>query len=161
VFLAVAEERSFTKAAARLGLSQSMLSQIVRRMEERLGVKLLTGTTRNVAPTGAGEQLIATLRRVDGRLIFDNVPIALQAAADGFGLACLSLDTSSTILTAGRCPQHSDWSSTPCVFVPEPQRKAAGFGRKTNRQNRTKRFSSIPRLVQIGPPQFPLVATRM
>jgi len=61
-FLAVAEERSFTKAAARLAMSQSMLSQIVRRIEERLGVKLLTRTTRNVSPTEAGEQLIATLR---------------------------------------------------------------------------------------------------
>jgi DNA-binding transcriptional LysR family regulator len=61
-FLAVAEERSFTRAAAQLSVSQSMLSQIVRRIEERLGVKLLTRTTRNVTPTDAGEHLIATLR---------------------------------------------------------------------------------------------------
>jgi len=61
VFLAVAEARSFTRAAAKLGLSQSALSQIVRRLEERLGMRLLTRTTRSVAPTEAGERLIDTL----------------------------------------------------------------------------------------------------
>jgi DNA-binding transcriptional LysR family regulator len=71
-FLAVAEERSFTRAAARLGTSQSSLSHTVRRLEERLGVRLLTRTTRNVAPTSAGEQLADTLRPsiddIEGRL---------------------------------------------------------------------------------------------
>lgn len=57
-FLAVARERSFTRAAARLGTSQSALSHTVRRLEERLGVRLLTRTTRSVAPTEAGERLI-------------------------------------------------------------------------------------------------------
>ncbi|MBY5809621.1 LysR family transcriptional regulator [Rhizobium leguminosarum] len=61
-FLAVAEERSFTRAAARLGQSQSSLSQTVRRLEERLGMRLLTRTTRSVAPTQAGTQLIETLK---------------------------------------------------------------------------------------------------
>ena len=61
-FLAVAEERSFTRAAARLGTSQSALSHVVRRLEERLDMRLLTRTTRNVAPTDIGEQLIETLR---------------------------------------------------------------------------------------------------
>lgn len=60
-FVVVAEERSFTKAAARLGMAQSALSQIVRRIEERLGMRLLSRTTRSVAPTEAGERLIATL----------------------------------------------------------------------------------------------------
>ena len=60
-FLVVAEERSFTKAAQRLSMAQSGLSQIVRRIEERLGVRLLSRTTRSVAPTEAGERLIATL----------------------------------------------------------------------------------------------------
>ena len=60
-FLAVAEERSFTRAAARLGMSQSALSQIMRRLEERLGVRLLTRTTRSVAPTEAGERVLETL----------------------------------------------------------------------------------------------------
>lgn len=57
----VAEERSFTKAAIRLGVAQSALSQIVRRTEERLGLRLLSRTTRSVAPTEAGERLLRTL----------------------------------------------------------------------------------------------------
>lgn len=61
-FLAVYEERSFTRAAARLGTSQSSLSHTVKRLEERLDLRLLTRTTRNVSPTPAGEQLAATLR---------------------------------------------------------------------------------------------------
>ena len=60
-FVVVAEERSFTKAAQRLGMAQSALSQIVRRIEERLRVRLLSRTTRSVAPTEAGERLIGTL----------------------------------------------------------------------------------------------------
>ncbi|WP_127090545.1 LysR family transcriptional regulator [Aquabacter cavernae] len=61
-FLIVSEERSFTRAAARLGTSQSALSHTVRRLETRLGVRLLTRTTRSVAPTEAGERLLGTLR---------------------------------------------------------------------------------------------------
>src|SRR5258708_450388 len=60
-FLAVARERSFTKAAAKLGISQSALSQIVRGLEERLGLRLLNRTTRSVAPTQAGERLLKTI----------------------------------------------------------------------------------------------------
>ncbi|MEW5289875.1 LysR family transcriptional regulator [Erwinia papayae] len=61
-FLVVAEERSFTRAAARLSTSQPSLSQTVRRLEEKLGVLLLVRTTRNVSVTEAGEQLVNTLR---------------------------------------------------------------------------------------------------
>src|SRR4051795_10660823 len=60
-FLAVARERSFTKAAAKLGVSQSALSHTVRGLEARLGVRLLTRTTRSVAPTEAGERLLRTV----------------------------------------------------------------------------------------------------
>lgn len=60
-FVVVAEERSFTRAAGKLGLSQSALSQIVRRLEARLGVRLLARTTRSVAPTQAGERLVQKL----------------------------------------------------------------------------------------------------
>jgi len=60
-FLVVAEERSFTRAAVRLGMSQSSLSQIVRKLEARLGLRLLSRTTRSVAPTEAGDRLIGTL----------------------------------------------------------------------------------------------------
>jgi DNA-binding transcriptional LysR family regulator len=61
VFLAVAQELSFTKAAAKLGVSQSALSHTMRGLEERLGVRLLTRTTRNVAPTEAGERLLRSI----------------------------------------------------------------------------------------------------
>jgi len=61
-FLAVAEERSFTRAAKRLRVSQSALSHAIRGLEEQIGVRLLARTTRSVAPTDAGEQLIASLR---------------------------------------------------------------------------------------------------
>lgn len=60
-FVVVAEERNFTRAALKLGLSQSALSGIVRRLEERLGVRLLARTSRSVAPTEAGERLVRTL----------------------------------------------------------------------------------------------------
>ncbi len=60
--LAVAEEKSFTRAAKRLGVSPSAVSHALRGLEERLGVRLLARTTRSVAPTEAGEQLLARLR---------------------------------------------------------------------------------------------------
>ena len=59
--VAVAEERSFTQAAKKLGVSQSALSQTIRNLEDRVGVRLLTRTTRSVAPTEAGERLIRTV----------------------------------------------------------------------------------------------------
>lgn len=59
-FVMVAREESFTKAAVKLGVSQSALSQTVRGLEERLGLRLLTRTTRRVSPTAAGERLLQT-----------------------------------------------------------------------------------------------------
>jgi DNA-binding transcriptional LysR family regulator len=59
-FLAVARERSFTRAAAKLGVSRSALSHTLRGLEARLGLRLLTRTTRSVAPTAAGERLLET-----------------------------------------------------------------------------------------------------
>lgn len=60
-FLAVAEERSFTRAAAKLGITQSTLSHTIKRLETRMGIRLLTRTTRSVAPTDAGERLRLSL----------------------------------------------------------------------------------------------------
>lgn len=60
-FAAVGRERSFTRAAAKLGISQSALSQTIRHLETRLGVRLLTRTTRSVAPTEAGERLLGVI----------------------------------------------------------------------------------------------------
>ena len=62
MFLAIAEERSFTKAAGKLGISQSALSHSMRRLEAKLGPRLLARTTRGLEPTEAGERLIETLR---------------------------------------------------------------------------------------------------
>src|SRR5437016_14232213 len=61
-FLAVAEERSFTRAARRLGVSPSAMSHTIRGLEEDIGVRLLSRTTRSVAPTEAGERLLTRLR---------------------------------------------------------------------------------------------------
>ncbi|WJS99258.1 LysR family transcriptional regulator [Novosphingobium humi] len=60
-FLVVSEERSFTRAAAKLGVSQSALSHTMRRLEAKMGVRLLTRTTRSVSPTEAGERLVAVI----------------------------------------------------------------------------------------------------
>src|SRR5271157_3423771 len=59
--LAIGQERSFTRAAAKLGVSQSALSHTIRGLEERLGVRLLTRTTRSVSPTEAGDRLLRTV----------------------------------------------------------------------------------------------------
>lgn len=61
VFAAIAADRSFTRAARRLGVTQSALSQTMKRLEDQLGFRLLARTTRSVAPTAAGERLLATL----------------------------------------------------------------------------------------------------
>src|SRR5262245_50104649 len=60
-FLVVARERSFTRAAAKIGISQSALSHTIRGLEEKLGVRLLTRTTRSVSPTDAGQRLLETV----------------------------------------------------------------------------------------------------
>src|ERR687883_458840 len=76
-FVAVARERSFTNAAAKLGVSQSVLSHTIRELEERLGVRLLTRTTRSVSPTKAGERL---LRSIGPR--FDEIEAELDALSE-------------------------------------------------------------------------------
>src|ERR1700726_3302968 len=76
-FLAVARERSFTRAAAQLGLSPSALSHTIRGLEERLGLRLLARTTRSVAPTEAGERL---LRSVGPR--FEEIGAELAALSE-------------------------------------------------------------------------------
>jgi DNA-binding transcriptional LysR family regulator len=76
-FVTVAKERSFTRAAARLGLSQSALSHTLRGLEERLGLRLLTRTTRSVAPTEAGDRLL----RVAGPRL-DEIATEMAALSD-------------------------------------------------------------------------------
>ncbi|HKT29436.1 LysR family transcriptional regulator [Dyella sp.] len=73
-FVVVAREGSFTRAAAQLGLTQSALSQSIRSLEERLGIRLLTRTTRSVSPTEAGERLLQTIGQR-----FDEIEAELDA----------------------------------------------------------------------------------
>src|ERR671924_852618 len=76
-FLAVAREEIFTRAAAKLGVSQSALSHTIRGLEERLGLRLLTRTTRSVSPTEAGERL---LQKVGHR--FEEIEAELEALTE-------------------------------------------------------------------------------
>ncbi|MGC4029970.1 MAG: LysR family transcriptional regulator [Steroidobacteraceae bacterium] len=73
-FATVARELSFTRAASQLGMTQSSLSHAIRRLEGRLGLRLLSRTTRSVAPTEAGERLLRTLRPA-----FDGIDAELQS----------------------------------------------------------------------------------
>ena len=96
-FLAVARARSFTRAAAKLGLSQSALSHTIRGLEEQLGLRLLTRTTRRVEPTDAGERL---LRTVGPR--FDEIDAELAALSE------LREKPAGTIrITAGEHPAYA------------------------------------------------------
>src|SRR5207244_12355702 len=76
-FLAVARERSFTRAAAKLGVSQSALSHTITGLEARLGLRLLTRTTRSVSPTEAGERLLLKLAPH-----FEEIDAELQALSE-------------------------------------------------------------------------------
>src|SRR5580693_4562778 len=76
-FVSVARERSFTRAAAKLGVSQSALSHTVRALEARLGMRLLARTTRSVAPTEAGERLLAVVAHR-----FDEIDAELAALSE-------------------------------------------------------------------------------
>lgn len=96
-FLAVAEEQSFTRGAARLGLSQATLSQTISNLEQRLGVRLLARTTRSVRTTEAGQRLLETLR-----------PAFADIDAEMRSLAELSDTPSGTIrLTTIRYPARA------------------------------------------------------
>lgn len=94
-FAAIAEEGSFTRAAARLNVSQSALSQTIRGLEERLGMRLLSRTTRSVSPTEAGARLLATvvpaLREIDEGLarlseLRDRPAGTIRISADEFAV---------------------------------------------------------------------------
>lgn len=87
VFVAVADQASFTKAARLLGLSTATLSQTVRALETQLGVRLLNRTTRSVAPTDAGERLLTQLRPLlDG---FDAAIESVNAFRKGLRATCV------------------------------------------------------------------------
>src|SRR3546814_1047004 len=76
-FIAVARDQSFTKAAAKLGITPSALSHTMRALEERLGVRLLARTTRNVAPTEAGERLLRSIAP-----LFDQIATEVESLGE-------------------------------------------------------------------------------
>lgn len=107
-FVAVARERSFTKAAAKLGVSQSALSQTVRGLESRLGLRLLTRTTRSVAPTDAGERVLAS-----AGARFDEIEAELDA------LSALRAKPAGTIrITAGEHAAYTVLSPALAKILP-------------------------------------------
>src|SRR5918999_3824276 len=107
-FLAVARERSFTKAGAKLGISQSALSHTIRGLEERLGLRLLTRTTRSVSPTDAGERL---LESVGSR--FEEIEAELEA------LSALREKPAGTIrITAGEHAAYTVLTPALAQFLP-------------------------------------------
>jgi len=106
-FLTVAKERSFTKAAKRLGVSRSGLSHAVRGLEERLGLRLLARTTRSVAPTEAGEQLISRLDPALGEVesVLDQL-VGLRARPTG-RLRLLVTPLASTMVLAPKVAEFA------------------------------------------------------
>ncbi|MBF6039973.1 MULTISPECIES: LysR family transcriptional regulator [Pseudomonas] len=76
-FLAVARDQSFTKAAAKLGITPSALSHTIRALEQRLGIRLLARTTRNVSPTEAGERLMRSIAP-----LFDQIAVEIEALSE-------------------------------------------------------------------------------
>jgi DNA-binding transcriptional LysR family regulator len=107
-FLAVARDRSFTKAAAKLGVSQSALSHTVRGLEARLGLRLLTRTTRSVSPTEAGERLLLTVGHR-----FEEIEAELEALSE------LRDKPAGTIrITAGEHAAYTVLSPALAKFLP-------------------------------------------
>jgi DNA-binding transcriptional LysR family regulator len=107
-FIAVVRERSFTRAAAKLGVSQSALSHTLRRLEGRLGIRLLTRTTRSVSPTEAGDRLLQRLG-----------PHFEQIETELVGLGELRDKPSGTIrITAGEHAAHTVLWSALAKFLP-------------------------------------------
>src|SRR5438045_1913627 len=111
-FIAVARERSFTKAAAQLGVSQSALSYTIRTLEARLGLRLLTRTTRSVSLTEAGERRLG--EQVDKGMIAvrigPDLRMAIVAAAsyfDGRSRPLVPQDLTEHACIALRLPTHS------------------------------------------------------
>ena len=95
-FVAVLEQKSFSKAAKHLNLSAPRVSEMVRQLEERLGVRLVERTTRSVAPTVAGERLLARMRPV-----LDDYRAALDLVNDFLGAGVLDVHASPGDQPAG------------------------------------------------------------
>ena len=134
-FLAVARERSFTKAAAKLGVSQSALSHTIRGLEARLGLRLLTRTTRSVSPTEAGERLLSIVgprfEEIDAELegaVHDGEALGLaRGGTEVHGAETEAADleagpAEAGVLHGGLIPQseHGASRSPPRLTAPRP-----------------------------------------
>ena len=135
-FLAVGRERSFTKAAAKLGVSQSALSHTIRELEARLGVRLLTRNLRLSTYGGLYawefEKGTRELKvRVEGQFVFNGTAQMLNAALAGFGLAYVPEDLAQPHLAKGRlkrvledwCPPYSGYH----LYYPSRRQSSAAF----------------------------------
>jgi DNA-binding transcriptional LysR family regulator len=164
-FLTIAEERSFTKAANRLGLSRSALSHAVRGLEERLGVRLLARTTRSVAPTEAGEQLIARLRPALGEVesVLDQI-VGLRAEPAG-RVRLLVTPLSATMVLAPKLAEFGRRFPDVVLEVTTTQESrtelvAEGFaagihlGESIQRDMVAVRVSRDQRLAVVGSPHY-------
>jgi DNA-binding transcriptional LysR family regulator len=106
-FVAVEQECSFTRGAAKLGITQSSLSHAIRRLESQLGLRLLARTTRSVAPTAAGERLLRTLGPA-----FDEIDAELASLSELLDKPAGSIRITSaghsteTILMPARAPRR-------------------------------------------------------
>jgi len=165
VFLTVAEERSFTKAAKRLRVSRSALSHAVRGLEERLGVRLLARTTRSVAPTEAGEQLIGRLRPALGEVesVLDQI-VGLRGLPAGC-VRLLVTPMSATMVLAPKLAQFARQFPDIILDVTTTQEGrtelvAAGFdagihlGEAIQRDMVAVRVSRDHRLAVVGSPDY-------
>jgi DNA-binding transcriptional LysR family regulator len=120
-FLTVAEERSFTRAAKRLGLSRSAVSHAIRGLEERLGVRLLARTTRSVAPTEAGTRLISGLRPALAEVESVVDQSSRYATARPGGSACWSLRSQPPWCSVQRSRRSA--AATRMSFSRSPRRR--------------------------------------
>ena len=114
-FATVAERRSFAKAAVQLGISRSRLSETIRGLEDRLGVRLLNRTTRSVAPTATGERLLARLRPLLND--FDTVLDSVNAFRDKpAGLLRLTVPPPTANLLSHRCLRAFSRNTPPSIW---------------------------------------------
>src|SRR5213594_267560 len=164
-FLTIAEERSFTKAAKRLGVSRSALSHAVSGLEERLGVRLLARTTRSVAPTEAGQQLISRLRPALGEVesVLDQI-VGLRERPTG-RVRLLVTPLSATMVLAPKLVPFSRRFPDIVLDVTTTQEGrtelvAAGFdagihlGESIQRDMVAVRVSRDQRLAVVGSPEY-------
>jgi DNA-binding transcriptional LysR family regulator len=164
-FLAVAKERSFTRASKRMGVSRSALSHAVRGLEERLGVRLLARTTRSVAPTPAGEQLISRLEPALGEVesVLDQI-VGLRDRPTG-RVCLLVTPLSATMVLAPKLVEFARQYPDIVLDVTSTQEGrtelvASGFdagihlGESIQRDMVAVRVSQDQRLAVVGSPDY-------